>query len=59
MSGIIQEITRFFGNMFSSLIYRLTYDATNAAEQKVRDTVNQQFERQKPKPKEEEEKEHN
>ena len=55
MQEIIQEITRFFGNLFSSTINRLTYDATNAAEQKVRDTVNQQFERQKPKPQEEDE----
>lgn len=56
MQEIIQEITRFFGNLFSSIINRVTYDATNAAEQKVRDAVNQQFEqRQKPKPQEEDE----
>jgi len=51
MQEIMQEIGRFFGNLFSGIINRLTYDATNAAEQKVRDTVNQQLEeRQKPKP---------
>ena len=55
MQEIIQEITKFFGNLFSSTINRVTYDATNAAEQKVRHTVNQQFERQKPKLHEEDE----
>ncbi len=55
MQEIIQEITRFFGNLFSTTINRLTYDATNAAEQKVRDTVNRQFEQQKPKPHQEDE----
>jgi hypothetical protein len=55
MQDIIQEITRFFGNLFSNIINRVTYDATNTAEQKVRDTVNQQFERQKRKPQEEDE----
>jgi|GEM_PF-1872502 len=58
MQEIIQEISRFFGSLFSGIINRITYDATNAVEQKARDAVNQQFERQKPKPPEDED-EHN
>lgn len=45
----MQEIERLFRNLFSDIINRFKYNAMEAAERKVRDTINQQLERQKPK----------
>lgn len=45
----MQEIERFFVNLFSSIINRFKYNAIEAVERKVRDTVNQQVDQlQKP-----------
>ncbi len=54
----MQEIERFFGNLFSSIINRFKYDAIAAAERKVKDTVNQQLDQlQKPKREEKDDRE--
>ena len=54
----MQEIERFFGNLFRGIINRFTNDAVTAAERKVRDTVNQQIEQlQKPKRKDQDDRE--
>lgn len=55
----MQEIERFFGNLFRSIVYQFQYRLTDAAERKVRETVNQQLEQlQKPKQHEKTENDH-
>ncbi|WP_375469171.1 hypothetical protein [uncultured Nostoc sp.] len=55
----MQEIERFFGNLFSSVISRFKYSAMDTAERKMRETIDEQIEqrRQKPKPKDQEDRE--
>ncbi|MEH1892362.1 MAG: hypothetical protein V7K92_23895 [Nostoc sp.] len=55
----MQEIERFFGNLFSSVINRFKYFAMDTAEQKMRETIDEQIKqrRQKPKPKDQEDRE--
>lgn len=46
----MEELGRFIRNLFSGIIYQFKYRAIDAAERKVRETVNQQMARlQKPK----------
>ncbi|MBW4615609.1 MAG: hypothetical protein KME21_20500 [Desmonostoc vinosum HA7617-LM4] len=53
----MQEIERFFSNIFSSLADRFRFSATNAAEQKIRETIDQQLDQRK-KPKQNEQEDH-
>ncbi|MEH1854557.1 hypothetical protein [Nostoc sp.] len=55
----MQEIERFFSNLFSGIINRFKYSAMDAADRKMRETIDDQVEqrRQKPKPKEQEDRE--
>ncbi|MEH2452379.1 hypothetical protein [Nostoc sp.] len=55
----MQEIERFFGNLFSGLINRFKYSAMDTAERKMRETIDEQIEqrRQKPKHKDQEDRE--
>ncbi|MBC1238155.1 MULTISPECIES: hypothetical protein [Nostoc] len=52
----MQEIERFFSNLFSSIFNRFKYSAMDATERKVKDTINQQVEQyqQRSKPKDRE-----
>ncbi|QHG16572.1 hypothetical protein [Nostoc sp. ATCC 53789] len=53
----MQEIERFFSNFFSGIINRFKYSAMDAADRKMRETIDEQVEqrRQKTKRKDEEE----
>ncbi|MEH2171156.1 MAG: hypothetical protein V7K41_31775 [Nostoc sp.] len=55
----MQEIERFFGNLFSGIINRFKYSAMDAADRKMRETIDDQIEqrRQKPKPQDREDQE--
>ncbi|WP_298910403.1 hypothetical protein [uncultured Nostoc sp.] len=55
----MQEIERFFGNLFSGIINRFKYSAMDAADRKIRETIDEQVEqrRQKSKPKDQEDRE--
>ncbi|MBN3923305.1 hypothetical protein [Nostoc sp. NMS4] len=55
----MQEIERFFSNFFSSIINRFKSSAMNAADRKMRETIDNQIaqRRQKPKPKDREDRE--
>ncbi|MHC0062759.1 hypothetical protein ACWATR_07505 [Nostoc sp. UIC 10890] len=52
----MQEIERFFGNLFSGIVNRFKYSAMDAADRKMRETIDEQVEqrRHKPKPKDQE-----
>ncbi|WP_392530647.1 hypothetical protein [Nostoc sp. C117] len=52
----MQEIERFFGNLFSGIINRFKYSVMDATERKIKQTVDQQVEqhRERSKPKDEE-----
>ncbi|MEH1792566.1 MULTISPECIES: hypothetical protein [unclassified Nostoc] len=52
----MQEIERFFSNFFSGILNRFKYSAMDAADRKMRETIDEQVEqrRQKPKPKDRE-----
>lgn len=41
----MQEIERFFSNLFNSIVSRIRFTVTDAAERKIRETVDQQFDR--------------
>ncbi|MBD2243934.1 hypothetical protein [Nostoc sp. FACHB-888] len=47
----MQEIERFFGNLFSGIINRFKYSAMDAADRKIRETIDEQIEQRRPKPK--------
>ncbi|MEH2274592.1 MAG: hypothetical protein V7K40_07215 [Nostoc sp.] len=55
----MQEIERFFSDLFRSVINRFKYFAMDTAEQKMRETIDEQIKqrRQKPKPKDQEDRE--
>ncbi|MEH2068655.1 MAG: hypothetical protein V7K47_10920 [Nostoc sp.] len=52
----MQEIERFFSNLFSSIVNRFKYSAMDATERKIKETVDQHVEqyRQRSKPKDRE-----
>ncbi|MBD2530763.1 hypothetical protein H6G97_14740 [Nostoc flagelliforme FACHB-838] len=52
----MQEIERFFSNFFSGIINRFKYSAMDAADRKMRETIDDQIEqrRQKSQPKDQE-----
>ncbi|MDZ8107960.1 MAG: hypothetical protein RM338_20385 [Nostoc sp. DedQUE12a] len=52
----MQEIERFFGNLFSSILNRFKYSAMDATERKIKETVDRQVEqhRQRSQPKDRE-----
>lgn len=55
----MQEIERFFSDLFRSVINRFKYFAMDTAEQKMRETIDEQIKgrRQKPKPNDQEDRE--
>lgn len=45
----MEEITRFFGGMFRSILYRLRYRVTDATERQLETTIDRQFSRRQSK----------